>query len=318
MSKFDQIQVPKEANFVIMRAIKKGKRYMLISKVSVASASLLLSILVFVLSGVMVPQLVQTISDTKVGDSVSIRSYSEGLKNVNEKGLVEQSDITITFGENEIAIKEIYYDASQISLSYIVKAEDQEDKKAIYVPKLLYKGEMVTGSSTQLPGTKISKKEYAYEFTMLLDNRADDLPVFFDCEVDFIKVINGISTDLNLRLNVPLSRQKADLYSKKITLNKTFQSEENALLLKKIFFTPSNTRITYEVTGPEKKSLYVKIKDENNQVINSGEVMNANDGGSRMERVQFFDPFEEIPKKIKIYVSYTDSEEYPWLDLEIE
>ena len=323
---FADIQVPAEADLFIQTAIKKGKRHeMMRQAITIAGIIPLMSMLIVIASGFIFPAMAQTLSNIPVIGSIFAKSYDPGLKSVVEKELVDKHNMQMIYDGTTITIKEVYYDNSGISIGYTVQSKNTGIEKSLYSIMLYYDGSPIKGPSISDHGHKVSENEYAYTFSVDYSHQNTKLPETFDLSIKVVTTAEGKPfQETPFNFTVPVSRNKADGSSREFTVMKSFHDKDYSLLVKKVTFTPSTTVLTYDITGPKNKHLFVKVMDENNNVIGpfkSGEYDKDDSISSESETMYmtvYCTPFETIPKKIRLSVFELNGKAYPGFDLEIQ
>lgn len=296
-NKYSDIKVPASADIAIEKGIRMGERHLRFRR-NIASLVTAAGICIIIMvSGFVSPTMASVLVKLPIVGPIFEKSVDKGLKSISEKGLSDAQDMEITSNGITVAIKEIYYDKSSISIGYIVGGADAESKQFNFI--FYYNGDMISGGGTG-SFSNLSKDAYSGIMTLFID---EDLPESFDLR---IVASENLDKKSPYDFTIPVSREKVDSKSKEITIMKYQSSDDKALLVKKAVFTPASTIIYYEYSRPKNQGdVQLQIVDEMGNGLNS----NSKSGGMEEKGeiltdicTEIFDPFEKLPQKLKLRV----------------
>jgi len=205
--------------------------------------------------------------------SVFASFADQDLANVDSNDLTKLDDMQITDQGITVAIKEIYYDQSNISIAYLVSGADYTDEKHFYAV-YSYNGQGISGGGSAAYH-QISDKFYS-GLEKLYPAVGSVLPDHFDLEVVLTDDMETAQAS-PYRFIISVSRSHADEKTRELLVMKTVKSGNSMVLVKKIVFTPVSTMVEYEYSHPDDHGKQLQGKHEVKLINSHGVEM---DGGS--------------------------------------
>lgn len=246
---YENIAVPMaELDAVVNRAILKGNRHVQINKCLRFSVSAAIIGLIFLGSGFMRTTVAKVLVNIPFVGSVFESFADEDLANLKAGDLTKLEDMQITANGITVAIKEVYYDQSNISVAYLVSGAGFTDEKH-FDAVLLCEGMPISGGGSG-GYSRISDKLYSglVKYYPAVDS---SLPDQFDLGVILTDNMEK-AQESPYRFTIPVSRSQADEKTRSLVVMKAAQSSsgDHILLVKKVVFTPVSTLVEYEYTHP--------------------------------------------------------------------
>lgn len=297
IDKYNEIKAPAGADIAIEKGIRMGERHFVFRRSLTSLAAAVAVCVCVAISGFVSPTMASVLVKLPVVGPIFENSYDRGLRKVSEKGLSEEQDLQITSDGVTVAIKEVYFDKSGISIGYIVSGAAAQSKNFLFTfyndGKVLYGG----GSGDINP---VSEDLYSGIVTFI---PGEQLPDSFNLRVVASESLDGKSPyDFTIRV----SRNQADLESREITLMKYASSDDRSILIKKAVFTPASITLNLEYTVPKFTSdAMFQLIDENGntvQVKSMGGGIIKNENKETDVITAIFDAFENIPEKLTLKV----------------
>jgi len=291
---FDEIQVPDTAEKIVNSAIKRGERTLLMKRTIIT----VIAVCIFI-TGVFgtcyaSPTVADTLSKIPLIGSLFVQFADDGLKLASEKRMTNFPGLEVTNGDETVAIKEIYFDKSRISIGFALKGINPYASDPI--TELYYNDKLISGS---FGGgiTEASKDLYYMDLTTDIPN---NIPDEFDLKV-IVKEQSGFKRDFEF--TVPIDRTLANTKTTEIFLMKKIESKERAVLIKKVQFTPSAVSIDFEYTRPLNESDFtLKLIDDGKEIqLNTMSGTSTFNESSRIDTYHaIFNPLDNIPSQLKL------------------
>lgn len=271
---FNNIEVPlAQVDMMVQKAINEGKVHLRIKRrISIGAAAVLLGICILS-SGFVSPSMAKVFVKMPLVGSLFASFADKDLSNINSDDLTKFDDLQITDHGVTVAIKEVYYDQSNISIAYLVSGADYSDEKhfqAIYSGN----GEHFGGGGSAVYN-QISDKLYS-GLEKFYPGVGSALPEKFDLEVVLTDDMEK-SQKSPYRFTIPVSRSQADVKTKNLLVMKAVKSGNGILLVKKIVFTPVSTVVEYDYSHPDDHGKQLQGKHDVKLMNSQGTEM---DGGS--------------------------------------
>lgn len=171
---FDEIFESERVDQIINDAIRKGRTRVLMNRF--VTSITIISIFTAMVFGTCYasPTVAATLSKIPLVGSLFLSFTDDGLKKVSNKGLTSVTGLEVTNGDATIALKEIYYDKSQISFALAYKGISPYTSGGL-IPLLYYKDTLISGSTN---GGIIKASEdlfYSTASSVIPDNLPDKL-----------------------------------------------------------------------------------------------------------------------------------------------
>lgn len=247
---FDNINVPvEELGAVVNRAISKGKRQIKIRKGFRMGASAAMIGLCILGSGFVSTTMAKVFVNIPFVGSVFDSFADQELANLKTSDLTCLEEMQITANGITVAIKEVYYDRSNISIAYLVSGVDYTDEK--HFDAVFICDGMPIGGGGGARFNQISEKLYS-GLVKYHPGVGSELPDKFNLEVILTDNMEKCQ-ESPYRFTIPVSRSQADEKTRPFLVMKSAQSSsgERTLLIKKIVFTPVSTLVEYDYTHPD-------------------------------------------------------------------
>ncbi|HWP97532.1 MAG TPA: DUF4179 domain-containing protein [Syntrophomonadaceae bacterium] len=181
------------------------------------------------------------------------------LVNLNSNDVTKLDDMQITDHGITIAIKEVYYDQSNISIAYLVSGAAYSDEKHFNAVGKCCNGNPISGGGGA-SYNKISDKLYS-GLDMFYPGVGSELPDQFNLQVVLTDDMEK-SQESPFRFTIPVSRTHADEKTREMLVMNTGMSGNSMVLVKKIVFTPVSTLVEYEYTHPDDHGKQLQGKHE--------------------------------------------------------
>ena len=252
----NDIQIPDKADKVVNSAIRRGRRTLAMRRTMCIITG------IFVFSAVLFggayasPAIAASLSKVPFVGSIFKEFSDEGIKAAKEKGLTKALELEVTKGDATVAIKEVYYDKSRISLGLVVKGIKPYGET---ITELYYGDRRI---SEAVLGIINERPDDLYYVTFSADI-PEDLPDKFD-----MKVVIGEDWGQGRKFEfmVPLDRTLANQETKQLFVMKEIKTNEGTILIKKLQFTPSTTSVDYEFDKTSKEpKISLRISSPNNE-----------------------------------------------------
>lgn len=267
---FDNIEVPiTQVDMMVQRAINEGERHAKNKKrISIGALVVVLGIC-FLSSGFVSTSMARVFVNIPFVGSIFESFADKELENISSDDLTKLDNMQITDHGITIAIKEVYYDQSSISIAYLVSGADYSTEKS-FMAHFYYNGHCISGTGSW-DCKQISDKLYS-ELHVFHPGSESTLPEKFNLEVvltdDWGKEQQRESP---YRFIIPVSRSHAAEKTKDVVLMRTVRSGDCTLLLKKIVFTPVSTIIEYDYTHPDNDGNHeIKLLNGNGVELSEG------------------------------------------------
>ncbi|MEN6389203.1 MAG: DUF4179 domain-containing protein [Syntrophomonas sp.] len=247
---FDNINVPEmELDAVVNRAISKGKRQIRIRKGFRMGASAAMIGLCILGSGFVSTSMAKVLVNIPFVGSVFESFADKDLANLKTSDLTSLEDMQITANGITVAIKEVYYDRSNISIAYLVSGADYTDKK--HFSAVFACNGLPIGGGGGACYNQIADKLYS-GLVKYYPGVGSELPDKFNLEVILTDNMEK-AQESPYRFVIPVTRSQADEKTRPFLVMKSAQSGsgERTLLVKKIVFTPVSTLVEYDYTHPD-------------------------------------------------------------------
>ncbi|MEQ8176103.1 MAG: DUF4179 domain-containing protein [Syntrophomonadaceae bacterium] len=247
---FDNIAVPVvELDAVVNRAINQGKKQIKIRKGFRIGASAAMIGLCILGSGFVSTTMAKVLVNIPFVGSVFESFADKDLANLKTSDLTSLEDMQITANGVTVAIKEIYYDQSNISIAYLVNGANYTDVKHFNAVFSCNGIPISGGGGARF--NQISDKLYSglLKFYPAVNS---ELPESFNLEVVLTDDMEN-TLESPYRFIIPVSRDQSDEKTHSVLVMKSGQSSDgiHILLVKKIVFTPVSTLVEYEYTHPD-------------------------------------------------------------------
>jgi hypothetical protein len=232
----NDIQIPDKADKVVNSAIRRGRRTLAMRRTMCIITG------IFVFSAVLFggayasPAIAASLSKVPFVGSIFKEFSDEGIKAAKEKGLTKALELEVTKGDATVAIKEVYYDKSRISLGLVTKGIKPYEET---ITELYYGDRRI---SEAVLGIINERPDDLYYVTFSADI-PEDLPDKFD-----MKVVIGEDWGQGRKFEfmVPLDRTLANQETKQLFVMKEIETNEGTMFIKKLQFTPSVISVEYE------------------------------------------------------------------------
>lgn len=247
---FDNITVPEaELEAVVNRAISQGKRQLKIRKGFRMGASAAMIGLCILGSGFVSTSMAKVLVNIPFVGSVFESFADKDLANLKASDLTSLEDMQITANGITVAIKEVYYDRSNISIGYLVSGADYTDEK--HFDAVFSCNGMPIGGGGGARFNQIADKLYS-GLVMHYPGITSELPDKFNLEVILTDNMEK-AQESPYRFSIPVSRSQADEKTRSFLVMQSARSSsgERTLLIKKIVFTPVSTMVEYDYIHPD-------------------------------------------------------------------
>lgn len=247
---FDNITVPAaELDAVVNQAIVKGKKHRQTNKSLRMGASAAMIGLCILGSGFVSTSMAKVLVNIPFVGSVFESFADKDLAKLKASDLTSLEDMQVTANGITVAIKEVYYDQSNISIAYLVSGADYTDEKH-FAAVFSCNGQPIGGGGGARYN-QISDKLYS-GLVKYYPAVNSELPDKFNLEVILTDNMEK-SQESPYRFTIPVSHSQADEKTRPVLVMKSAKSNsgDRILLVKKVVFTPVSTLVEYDYTHPD-------------------------------------------------------------------
>ncbi|MBU5213152.1 DUF4179 domain-containing protein [Heyndrickxia oleronia] len=314
----DEINVPHDKlNLTIDAAIKKAqqKQKKKIKKIYPFIGIAVFSICLLISSAFVSPAMAKVLSTIPVLNSVFEFIGDKGLNIASKKGLSEKIEKTVTDQNISITLKDIFFDGTRLSISYIQEFPEKRDELGEF--ELKVNGEKVNFADNR-SGEFISSNQYAGVINI---EGMDDLPDSFNLGMR-LHNIGEVKGNWNFEIPVTKSKEKV----KTIKSNQTKEYKYTKITVKTIKLGPAGIKVSIDRTIPtgEDPQMIDNSLLQFNLLNDKGESLtqlsasgsgNDKDGKFVMHMEYRFSPLEERSKYLTIspYLFPITNKEPEWI-----
>ncbi|WP_147532950.1 DUF4179 domain-containing protein [Bacillus marasmi] len=237
----EKIEVPIEKldnaiQLAIKRAKTKKKKYP--RKWYRLTGAVSLAAFVFIGSAFVSPTMAKVLSNVPLLDSVFEFVGDRGLETASQKGLSNKINQTVTDKDITLTIKDIFYDGTRLSISYIQEFPDQLDDLGELELKVDGKEINFADSRT---GELVSDHQYAGIVNI---KPTEELPDSFELSIK-LKEIGGVKGAWSY--NIPVKKSKGDV--KTIHINNTSVYKDTTITVKTVKVGPAGIKLSVDLSS---------------------------------------------------------------------
>lgn len=293
---FDEFLISEKADYVINTAIKKGSRKILLKRVVASISTLIIFMVVIFGTSYVSPSIACKLSKVPLIGNIFLSFTDDGLKTVSNKGLTCVTGLEVTKGDATIALKEVYYDKSQVSLGLAYKGISPYSG---IVPLLYFKDTLISGSFN---GGIIKASKGIY-YTTITFNIPNNLPDKLDLKL-LVQEQKGLQREFEFMVSI--DRTGVNAATKEFNLMKKFEVDKGRnVFVKRVLFTPASISIEFEYIKSklDAQPFRVKLYDDKGKEIKINSMSSTTDftETSRQETYRaLFNSVEDIPNSMKL------------------
>ena len=271
----------------------KSKLYPLIGAASLAICALIGSAFVS-------PAMAKVLSSIPVMNSVFEFVGDRGLEIASQKGLSEKIEKTVIDKNISLTMKDIFFDGTRLSISYIQKSPNEWDDLGEL--KLKVNGKEINFGDSRT-GEFLSDNQYAGVINI---RPTEELPDSFNLSIS-LENIGKVTGDWNFEIPVTKSKEAV----KTIQTNQTMDYKDTKVTVKTVKIGPAGIKLSVDLTSSAGENpqmvddsllLFNLLNDKGESLTSSGGSGSGNDeGGKHVMNMEYsFSPLEESSEFITI------------------
>lgn len=239
----DQIDVPHDKlDQSIANAIKKGKVNNIKQRRRVWPSITAASFAAFILlsSAYVSPTMARVLSSVPVLDSVFEFAGDRGLVIASQRGLSNEIEQTVTDEGVSLTIKDVYYDGTRLSISYIQESAHPKDHLGEF--QLKADGQVINFSDSRT-GKLLSETQFAGVMNIA---PVEELPDSFELSMS-LKEVGNVAGTWDFEVPVVLSDEDV----KTIPVNKKLVYQDTEMTVKEVKIGAAGIKLSVSVTSPD-------------------------------------------------------------------
>lgn len=302
----EEIQVPDDIDFVLKKAIRKGRNGLITKRLITFSIVLCVLFTSLIGTGYAYPPAAEAFKSIPFIGSIFQKFTDNNLKIASLNGLTHFPEQQQTRDGVTVTLKEYYFDRSNFNFGIVVKGRNPYNFETHFT---LYYNNKPLNKGSGGGSTEITKDSFYRLTEMSLTETPPDKSTLKLVGTDNTGKIKKFEYD------IPIDYSKVDPLTTEIKLMKNIKQGNRTIIVKNIIFTPVATTISYEYTCPKDEHYSMQLFNENGRLVQSkGNVGSnvVNGDFTTYSSIATFDSLNTVPEHLTLNI--IDSSESKILD----